>query len=461
MKSPPSARELALQALVGVQGRGAYADKLVDSLAVRHALVSRERALLNELVKGTLRRRGTLDAALRLFLRQDLGSLPAWIQNALRLGAYQILFLDRMPPHAAVSETVRLARKYGHPGTAGLTNSVLRRMSEVPRDEIRARLEAIEDLGERRVALASHPDWMLERWSERFSEPEALAIAEANNRSARLGLRGNRLRLDQKELLARLERHGLTARPGRYAPAHVSLEGEVDFATLPFVERGDATVQDESETLVGHLVDPRPGERVLDLCAAPGGKATHLAELMGDRGEILAVERNPARARVLEKNLQRLGLKSVIVREADAEALAYDPPFDRVLVDAPCSGLGVLARRADARWRKSPEGVAQMAEVQKRLLAVGASAVRPGGTLVYSVCSFEPEETDEVVRWFGARHPEFRPADARERVPAEVVTPEGHLLCLPHRHGTDGVFAARWERRGEASEQAKVQEAGD
>jgi 16S rRNA (cytosine967-C5)-methyltransferase len=446
VKRPRSTRDLALHVLFGVESRGAYADKLADSLAERHGLDARERALLNELVKGTLRRRGTVDAVLRGFLRLELMSLPPWIRNALRLGAYQLLYLDRMPAHAAVSETVALARRYGHPGTAGLVNSVLRRMSEVPRQEHFARLEALSDPVARREAIASHPAWMLERWARQFSVEEAMTLAEANNRAARVGLRANRLRLDRKELLARLARHGLSAIASRWTDAHVVIEGEVDMSVLPLLERGDATVQDESETLVGLLVDPRPGERVLDLCAAPGGKTTHLAERMGDRGEVVAVEKNPARAAILGKNCERLGLRSVELRIEDAETMVPHSPFDRVLVDAPCSGLGVLARRADARWRKSPEGIRQMAEAQKRLLAAGAMAVRPGGTLVYSVCSFEPEETVQVVSWFAEHHPEFRLADGRRFLPPDVVTPEGFLLCLPHRHGTDGAFAARWER---------------
>ena len=426
--------------------RGAYADKLVDSLAEKFALEPRDRGFLNELVKGTLRRRGTLDAVLALYLRQDLASLPNWIQQALRLGAYQLLFLDRVPAHAAVGETVSLARKYGHPGTAGLVNSVLRRLSEVRREAVWEQLAAIPDPVARRVAETSHPAWLLERWMHRFGEVETIALAEANNRVARVGLRANRLRLDRKELLHRLENDDVAAEASRLAPMHVTLTGDVDFASLPVVQRGDATVQDESETLVGHVVDPKPGERVLDLCAAPGGKTTHLAELMGDRGEVVAVERNPARARVLERNVERLGLRSVSIVSGDAREMSFDASFDRVLVDAPCSGLGVLARRADARWRKSPEGIAEMQAVQRELLEAGARAVRPGGVLVYSVCTFEPEETEGVVSWFGERHAEFRRTPIRETVPTEVLSETGALLCLPHRHGTDGVFATRWER---------------
>ena len=446
---PASVRDLALQTLVGVQSRGAFSDKLVESYAARHDLERRDRALLDELVKGVLRRRGTLDAILSPYVHVGFDKLPAWIQNALRLGAYQLLYLDRVPAHAAVSESVSLARKYGHPGTAGLVNSVLRRLAERPREEALAAIETAEE-GDALSARTSHPEWILERWLARWSRDEVLALCGANNRTARVGLRVNRLKLDAKELTKRLAAEGVASVPGRWSPSTVWIEGEADLSHLPPLARGDATVQDESETLVGFLLAPRPGERVLDLCAAPGGKTGHLAELMGDRGEVVAVDKHPARARALRKSIERLGIKSARVVEGDALDLAWDAPFDRVLVDAPCSGLGVLARRADARWRKKPEIFATMPPVQLALLEAGARAVRPGGTLVYSVCSFEPEETTEIVRGFLEAHPEFTPFDAHGLVPDDVVTPEGQVRLLPHVHGTDGAFAARFTRQESA-----------
>jgi 16S rRNA (cytosine967-C5)-methyltransferase len=451
---PISVRDLALQVLVGVQSRGSFSDKLAESFAERHALERRDRALLNELVKGTLRRRGTLDAVLAGHVHAGLATLPAWIQNALRLGAYQLLYLDRVPAHAAVSESVTLARKYGHPGTAGLVNSVLRRLAERPRAEVLAELAGPDPAAggvERLGALTSHPTWLLERWLARYSREEVLQLTEANNRTARVGLRANRLRLDAKELIRRLAATGVEAVPGRWAPCSVYIEGEVDLSELAGLAAGDCTVQDESEALVGLLAAPRPGERVLDLCAAPGGKTGHLAELMGDRGELVAVDKQPSRVRALREAVERLRLRCVQVIEGDAVTLAWEAPFDRVLVDAPCSGLGVLARRADARWRKKPDILVTMPPVQLELLAAGAQAVRPGGVLVYSVCTFEPEETAGVVDAFLAAHAEFRRADARAWLPAGVVDPEGHLLCLPHVHGTDGAFAARFERAGGAA----------
>jgi 16S rRNA (cytosine967-C5)-methyltransferase len=444
---PVSVRDLALQVLVGVQSRGAFSDKLIESFAARQALDRRDRALLGELVKGTLRRRGSLDAMLAPFVHIGFEKLPPWIQNALRLGAYQILYLDRVPAHAAVSESVSLAKKYGHPGTAGLVNSVLRRVAERPKEELLASLETEGGDIAALAAQTSHPEWILERWLAKDSREDVLALCVANNRTARVGLRANRMKLDAKELIHRLNDAGILATPGRWAPSAVWLEGEADLANLAVLKEGDATVQDESETLVALLVAPQQGERVLDLCAAPGGKTGHLAELMGDRGVVIALDKHAARARALEKSVERLGLQSVQVKEGDALQVTWEKPFDRVLVDAPCSGFGVLARRADARWRKKPDLFETMPRVQEELLDAGARAVRPGGVLVYSVCSFEPEETIAVVQRFLETHPEFVPFDAHQVLPAEVVTPEGYLRCLPHVHGTDGSFAARFTRK--------------
>jgi 16S rRNA (cytosine967-C5)-methyltransferase len=301
------------------------------------------------------------------------------------------------------------------------------------------------------VAITSHPRWLLERWVPRFGVEGTLALCEANNRHARLGLRANRLRLDRKELQKRLEEAGLVGEPGRWSSHTVWVEADADFSDFPAYARGDCTVQDESETMVSQLLAPRAGERVLDLCAAPGGKTTHLAELMGDVGEIVAVEKMAPRARTMKKQVDRLGIKTVTIEVADGTTAALLPlgkggPYDRALVDAPCSGLGVLARRADARWRKESSLFAEMAEVQGKLLRAAASVVRPGGTLVYSVCSFEPEETDEIVASFLAGHPEWSKEHAATILPKELVEEGGSMRILPHVHGVDGAFAVRLVR---------------
>jgi 16S rRNA (cytosine967-C5)-methyltransferase len=342
-----------------------------------------------------------------------------------------------------VDESVRLAHRYGHPGAAGLVNSVLRRLA----DEKDTLVFPEGDTAEELAVWGSHPLWIVQRWLARWGALETRALLAADNRVPALSLRVNRLRATREALLGRLAAEGVAGRPSALAPDVVLVEaGEASPARLAVFRDGWCTAQDESEALVAHLVAPEPHERVLDLCAAPGGKCTHLAELMGDEGEVWALESAPARLNALRATVVRLGPRAVHVVAGDGRGYPFPMPFDRVLVDAPCSGLGVLARRADARWRKQESLLAEMPRLQLELLEAGAARLRKGGVLVYSACSFEPEETWALVERFLARRPELALEDAGGWLPAAAVE-RGCLLTLPHRHGCDGAFAARMRRR--------------
>ena len=439
---PADPREAALRILHAVDTRSAFSDRLLDGAHARPGADPRDRALLHELVKGALRWRGRIDAAVDARVHVGLANTQPWIRNILRLGAYQILFLDRIPAHAAVDESVKLAHKYAHAGAAGLVNSVLRRLAE-ERDAIRW------PEGDDAVSLAawgSHPLWIVERWLARFGAEETRALLSADNRTVPTGLRTNTLKNSREQLIVMLASEGVEARLAKLSPDLVWVEGHHSPGALHCFRSGLCTAQDESEALVGRVVAPRPHERVLDLCAAPGGKSTHLAELMRDDGEVWAMERDAHRVETLKATLARLGTHSVHVVHGDGRTYEFPMPFDRVLVDAPCSGMGVLARRADARWRKGPEVLAEMPPVQLDLLRSAARRVVPGGVLVYSVCSFEPEETDHVVARFLSEHPGWTLESVAGAVPEAVVTPEGFMLLLPHRHGCDGAFAARFRK---------------
>jgi 16S rRNA (cytosine967-C5)-methyltransferase len=436
---PADPREAALRILHAVDTRSAFSDRLLDGAHARPGADPRDRALLHELVKGALRWRGRIDAALDARVHVGLANTQPWIRNVLRLGAYQILFLDRIPAHAAVDESVKLAHKYAHAGAAGLVNSVLRRLAE-ERGAIRW---PEGDDAASLAAWGSHPLWIVERWLARFGPEETRALLAADNRAVPTGLRANTLKNDREQLMELLAREGVESRPGTLSPDLVWVEGHHSPGALHSFRNGLCTAQDESEALVGRVVAPQPHERVLDLCAAPGGKSTHLAELMHDDGEVWAMERDAHRVETLKTTLARLGTHSVHVVHGDGRTYEFPMPFDRVLVDAPCSGMGVLARRADARWRKGPEVLAEMPPVQLDLLRSAARRLVPGGLLVYSVCSFEPEETEHVVARFLSEHPGWTVESVAGAVPDAVVTPEGFMCTLPHRHGCDGAFAAR------------------
>ncbi|HEY6866357.1 MAG TPA: 16S rRNA (cytosine(967)-C(5))-methyltransferase RsmB [Candidatus Eisenbacteria bacterium] len=438
---PENPREAALRVLHAVDTRNAFSDRLLDG-AHGAARDPRDEALLHELVKGTLRWRGRIDWVLDPLVHIGLSQVQPWIRNVLRLGAYQILFLDRVPAHAAVDEAVKLAHQYGHPGTAGLVNSVLRRLAE-GKDAIA--LPAGDDAASL-AAWGSHPVWMVERWLERFGPEAARALLLADNRAARVGLRANRLRATREQLIERLVAEGVAAESATLAPELAWAGEHVVPGRLQAFRDGLCTVQDESECLVSRLVAPQAHERILDLCAAPGGKSTHIAELMGDEGEVWAMERSETRAPAIETATKRLGLHAVHVVQGDGRSYDFPMPFDRVLVDAPCSGLGVLARRADARWRKGPEVFRELLPVQLDLLQAGGRRARPGGVLVYSVCSFEPEETVELVERFLRASPQFVLEAAHGFVPDEIVDEDGFMRVLPHLQGCDGAFAARFRK---------------
>ena len=441
------ARELALQILLAAEGRGAYTDRLLETRLRESGLSGSDSALATSLVQGTLRHRALLDHHLSALARDGIDRLPAAIRTALRLGAYQILVLTRIPMSAAVDESVELAKRYGHPGTAGLTNAILRRLAAGERAPLPDREG--DPVGYLAVAH-SHPAWLVERWHARYGLDETEALLRADNVEPSVSVRPNAHRIQPERLVELLRSEGMDPAPGPNGGPVFLLPGGYVASRSPLFRDGLLSLQDEAEACVPLLLDPRPGERVLDLCAAPGGKASQIAERVARDGLLVAMEVQPGRARALRENLvSRLRMPNVEVVCADGRFPPFHPEtFDRVLLDAPCTGLGVLRRRADARWRKEERGIETLAALQKDLLAQAAALTRPGGVLVYSVCSPEPEETDLVVDPFLSSHPEFSMEDARPFLPPAFAGAEPVFRAFPHRHGTDGVYAARMRRRG-------------
>ena len=444
-KTPVPARELALQIFAAIESRSAFSDRLLESRLGDAALSAEDARLVTALVQGTLRHRATIDHHLEYFARQNWNGLPAWIRGAMRLGAFQILFMDRIPAHAAVSESVSLAKKYGHPGTAGLANAILRKLAQGER-------APLPDPGSDPVGylsiLHSHPRWLVERWLHRMGREESERLLIADNREPSVTVRPITTRATSAEIRGRLRAEGFTADPApNGGPVWVMGGGYVP-SRSPVFRDGLISLQDEAEATVVSILDLRPGQRALDLCAAPGGKGSQIAEAVGPQGHLVALEKHDSRARALRVNLiERMGLRNVEVVEGDGTDPPFRETFDRVLVDAPCSGLGVLRRRADARWRKEESSITAMAALQPRLLAGAARLVRPGGVMVYSVCSLEPEETLDVVESFRASHPAFQLEGADRFLPPAFRTGTPLWCATPQRHGTDGVFAARFVKR--------------
>jgi 16S rRNA (cytosine967-C5)-methyltransferase len=444
-RTPPptvaAARRCAYTVLRRVFEDDAWADRALRGEAERLGLDARDLGLATRLAYGAVQRRATLDHVIAALAGRHVDRLEPAVRAALRLGIFQLAYLDRVPAHAAVGESVELAKEDSRRG-AGLVNAVLRRAAR----EARGLIEALPEATPNQAALRhSHPEWIAALWWEALGPEAARALMAADNEPAEPALRANTLRTTAAELAARLP---VLSRPAPELPEGLVLEAPFDAHGAPEWREGLFMPQSRAAMTVARLLGPLPGERVLDLCAAPGGKTTHLAALMEDRGTLVAVERHRGRAAALARTAQRMGATCVEVRAGDAAAEHEPEAYDRVLVDPPCSDLGTLASRPDARWRKTADQPARLAATQGAILRAGAAAVRPGGTLVYSTCTISPAENEGVVAAFLADHTAFEADDLREAVPVwQHPRVPRHLQTLPHRDGTEGFFIARLRRR--------------
>jgi 16S rRNA (cytosine967-C5)-methyltransferase len=445
------ARRCAYAVLRRVFEHGAYADQALQAECGGES--TRDRALAMRLAYGAVQRKATLDHLIERLAERPTERLDPPVLAALRLGLYELTYLAGAPDYAVVADAVELA-KANVGGGHGLVNAVLRRAAREGRGELLAGLS--EETPEQAAVMHSHPEWIARLWWEVLGAEQARALMASDNEPGEVALRANTLRTDAARLAAELP--VATHLDSAISEALV-LDGPFDMHASPLWQEGMFLAQSRAAMLVGHALAPRPGERVLDLCAAPGGKSTHLAALMEGRGEVLAVERNTRRAGALVRTAQRLGVGNVRVEIADAaNPRSEGAVFDRVLVDPPCSGLGTLQARADLRWRVTPEGVGEMAAEQARILAAGAEALRPEGVLVYSTCTISPTENEHTIAAFLESHPEFgiddlaaeRPGFAPNGLPA-AAGPDGAilgrcLLTLPPRDRTAGFFIARLRR---------------
>ena len=440
-------RKLALRVLRRVETSAGFADQLIAALAATQGLTPQARAFLRELTYGVLRWRNRLDWMLQQCSDRLLESLTPSVRNLLRLGAYQLCFMDHLPPYAAVSETVQLAKRVGHAGVVAYVNAVLRSL-ERQRGGM-SLPEASADLLAYLIITQSHPRWLVERWLASYGPQQAVAMCQADNMRPPLMVRVNRRRATRERLLNSLAADGCMAEPCHYAPDGVCIRSHVALDQLQSYRDGWFMVQDEAAILCGYLLTPKTGERVLDACAAPGGKATHAAELMADSGEILCLDHSYQRLNLVAENARRLGLQCLRGVVGKAERIEFKASFDRILVDAPCSGLGVLRRHPDAKWRKGPELISMMARQQASILAHISHFVKPDGLLLYITCSTEAEENQHIVKEFLEQHPNYALEAVSRDLPdaARVFAREGGWLqTWPGPEGLDGFFGARLRR---------------
>ncbi len=445
--NPSNPRHAAFLTLSLLADSTLHADELIDRELSRGSLIGPDRGLYNQLVFGVLRRQGTIDHYLGQLLSQPLQRLEEPLRQILRLGLYQLLFLDRIPVHAAVHEAVELA-KLVLPRASGFVNGVLRNFLR-KKDCLTLPDRAGDRIGHL-AAAHSVPRWLLEQWQEQLPEEELEALAAASSQEPPLTVRTNTLRITRSELLELFSAAGVSGELCRYALEGIRLDGHPSVTGLPGFNEGFFAVQDEASQLVSHLLAPLPGQRVLDACAAPGGKTLHLAQLMENRGSIFATDLTERKLALVRESAQRLGITLVQTAVADASSPDYlkGEQFDRILLDAPCSGLGVIRRNPEAKWRLQQADFERFAARQRQLLARVSTLLAPGGSMVYATCSTSPLEDEAVLMDFLSHNRQFV---VEKGLPVSgeasaLQTTEGILRLWPHRHNTDGFFAVRITR---------------
>lgn len=505
-KSTPrgfQSRQLALQVLIRVHESGAYSNLALSQALKNCRLSKRDKAFVTLLVQGVTRNLAFVDDIIGKFSKTPLAKLPGVLLNTLRLGIYQLEFLEDTPPPAVLNTSTALAKACGHKGMASYTTAVLRSylrareseggktfrqrdnyddkydadetidltQTEAPSDSSTLDDAPLKQISDKRAGAVSQkldpvsaakkyslPEWLVKRWFKNFSEKEAIALLKYSTSEPRIVLRANELLISADQFKSNLKDAGVEFEQSALVPSCMVLtgrgRGRGNPSELSGYSEGLFSIQDDTAALVGKVVDPQPGDLIIDLCAAPGGKALHMGELMKNKGRIIAVDTRAKRLELVKTNRRRLGVMNIELFEADGTTFEFQPQADRILVDAPCSGTGVLNRRADLRHRRKEEDIESLAALQEKLLDNAQRLLKQGGVLVYATCTVEPEENEQVVEKFLANHPDFSlddlspyfPQELIERHQLESVLKTGKIQILPTMAGLSGFYIARLVR---------------
>lgn len=443
-------REVAFEVLLKIENEEAYSNLLVNSVIKQRTVNEKDIGLFTEIVYGTVQRKKTLDFFLTQFLLKKVKKKDEWVLTLLRMSLYQMVYLERIPDRAIIYEAVQIAKKRGHRGLASMVNGILR---NVQRKGLPA-FDTIQDKVEQLSVTYSHPTWLVAQWIKQYGMDTTKNICEANLERPHVTARVNAIETSVAEVIERLETEGVLAQQGKLSIDAIEVRDGNLFETDVF-KRGLVTVQDESSMLVGRAVNPQKGEIVLDCCAAPGGKTTHLAELMNDEGEIIALDIHEHKVSLIEQQIERLQLSNVKTQVLDAREAYRNFPnesFDRILVDAPCTGFGVLRRKPDIKWTKTEQDVVEMSRIQQQILDSVAPLLKKGGTLIYSTCTIEARENEQIIHTFLKKHTDFIRDDRLcERLPKKLSpyseAERGEVQILPHYFQSDGFFIAALRKK--------------
>lgn len=433
-------RELALDGLMQVEKSGAYSNLLLNNLIEKNNIDKKDVGLLTEIVYGTIQRRDTLDYYLQPFLRKKV---EPWVKVLLRFSLYQMLYLDRVPERAAIHEAVEIAKKRGHKGISGMVNGVLR---SIQREGVPS-LDEIKN-AEKRLAIAtSHPQWLVKEWIDEYGIETTEKMCEVNLLPPVPTARVNVSKTSIEEAVQTLEKEGIEAKPGDLAEDAIQI-GKGNVAHTEAFKNGLLSIQDESSMLVARALSPEKGDVILDSCAAPGGKTAHIAERLQGTGKVISLDLHPHKVRLIEQQAKRLQLENVEAKALDARKVQEQfetESFDKILVDAPCSGFGVIRRKPDIKLGKKKEDSERLATIQLSILEKVAPLLKKGGRLVYSTCTIEKVENEQVVEQFLQSYSEFEwDMSMVERLPNKVApyVKKGEVQILPHYFATDGFYIA-------------------
>ncbi|SJZ30911.1 16S rRNA (cytosine(967)-C(5))-methyltransferase RsmB [Selenihalanaerobacter shriftii] len=443
-----NARQVAIESVYRVNEEDGYSNLTLNHLLQKYDVTSRDRALATELVYGSLRMRNNLDWVLNQFANRKVKKMDGWTRNILRLGLYQIRFLNGIPGPVACNETVELAKEYQHRGAAKFVNGVLR--------NILRNLDSIEfpDLKDDPVQHIrfkySFPQWMVETWVKEYGIQKTIDICNAFNQVPEKIIRKNSLKISSKELQNKLINNGLEIEEIKDIPQAFRVSNYSRLSKLDSFKAGEFYIQGLYSILVGHILKPQLGERVLDLCSAPGGKTTHLAELMNNQGEIVANELHLNKIDLIKENCKRLGIQIVTTQVQDGREVEFNQSFDRILVDAPCSGLGIISKKPEIKWKKKPQDIHTLSQLQLELLINGSKFLKKGGELVYSTCTIAAKENIEVLNRFLAKNSDFNLVDLTSQandfgIPSKFIK-EGSIQLLPTWKENEGFFIAKLKR---------------
>jgi 16S rRNA (cytosine967-C5)-methyltransferase len=453
-------RQITFLTLRDLERRGQVVDVVFEQQTRQAQFEEADRRLATELVYGCIRRRRSLDALINQLGKKKSNQQPPALRIILHIGLYQLCYLSQIPASAAVHTSVELAKENGLSGLKGVVNGVLRQyLRQVnahclkssdpeaklhPQSTLEALLNLPKNTVQRLGILYSFPDWLIQFWLEKLGLEETEKLCQWFNQSPTIDLRVNPLKTSRDPVETAMKSQGISVTSITEIPQAIRLNHSVgQIQKLPGYDQGWWTVQDSSAQLVSHLLDPKPGEFIIDACAAPGGKTTHIAELMQDTGRIIALDKVPSRLKKLQQNIERLQLNSIEIKAVDVcQCGDYHHIADRVLLDAPCSGLGTLHRRADARWRQTPDNIQTLSKLQSELLAKVAQWVKPGGCLVYATCTLHPQENEAVIQSFLTEH-----SDWNIEQPPELFSnwkqPKGWIKVWPQQHNMDGFFMVK------------------